>query len=133
MNGLIQLVMILRVIMIWTQNYFWYMPDQTGWLSFVVVYQLLANFVPISVFILVSAEQIKNAFVERKLVKLTEGSTVDTKSFQDNSGSPRRSSVVDMQITESSFLSNYQSETVFGLTAIQPMSTFSRVFILREE
>ena len=56
MNVIMQLVMVLRLVMIWTQNYFWYMPDQTGWLAFVVVYQFFANIVPIAVFILVAAE-----------------------------------------------------------------------------
>ena len=56
MNILMQLVMVLRLIMIWSQNAFWYMKDQTGWLAFVVVYQLLAGLVPIAVFMFVSFE-----------------------------------------------------------------------------
>ena len=56
MNILMQLVMVLRLIMIWSQNAFWYMEDQTGWLAFVVVYQLLAGLVPIAVFMFVSFE-----------------------------------------------------------------------------
>jgi hypothetical protein len=56
MNIIMQLVMVLRLAMIWSQNYFWYMQDQTGWLAFVVVYQLFAAIVPITVFIFVAAE-----------------------------------------------------------------------------
>ena len=65
MNILMQLVMVLRLVMIWSQNTFWYMPNQTGWLTFVVVYQLLAALVPIAVFIFVSFEQVLSAFKER--------------------------------------------------------------------
>jgi len=50
---IIQIVMILRVTMIWTQNVFWYMKNQAGWLFFITLYQVLANICPLFVFIVV--------------------------------------------------------------------------------
>lgn len=56
---MIQLVMILRVTMIWTQNVFWYMRNQVGWLFFTILYQLLANICPLFVFIVVVIQLIR--------------------------------------------------------------------------
>jgi hypothetical protein len=127
MNILMQLVMVLRLVMIWTQNYFWYMPDQTGWLSFVVVYQLLAALVPIVVFLFVSAEHVLNALLEGKKLPEPRGATGTSRDFESPIGSPelenRRS------IVSESF--NHDQETMFGRTALEPVGAFSKFFILR--
>lgn len=60
--------MVLRLVMIWSQNAFWYMPDQTGWLVFVIVYQVTAGLVPIAVFMFVSSEQVISAYKERQAI-----------------------------------------------------------------
>jgi len=46
--------------MIWTQNYFWYKGDGGGWLSFTVIYQVLANICPLFVFIFVVVQLISD-------------------------------------------------------------------------
>jgi hypothetical protein len=36
--ALMVVVLLLRLVMIWTSNYFWYYPSQTGWLVFLGLY-----------------------------------------------------------------------------------------------
>ena len=38
LSTIMEVALCLRLVMIWTQNVFWYMSDQTGWLCFTVSY-----------------------------------------------------------------------------------------------
>jgi len=51
-------VLALRMIMIWSQNAFWYSNNQTLWLCFVFFYQLTANILPLVGFLVVVLSQV---------------------------------------------------------------------------
>ena len=51
-------VLALRLIMIWSQNWFWYYIDQTPWLCFVFFYQFTANILPLVGFLIVVLSQV---------------------------------------------------------------------------
>ena len=55
---LMEVVLCLRLVMIWSQNYFWYSQDQALWLIFVLAYQLSANILPLGGFLVVVAYQV---------------------------------------------------------------------------
>ena len=44
--SLIEIVLLLRLGMIWSANYFWYGGSKIGWPLFVTLYQIFANLVP---------------------------------------------------------------------------------------
>ena len=51
---LMEVVLCLRLGMIWSQNTFWYMQNQWGWLLILITYQVAANILPIMGFIVVA-------------------------------------------------------------------------------
>jgi hypothetical protein len=53
-----EVVLCLRLVMIWSQNYFWYSEDQAWWLTFVLAYQLTANILPLCGFLVVVGYQV---------------------------------------------------------------------------
>lgn len=53
-----EIVLCLRLVMIWSQNYFWYSEDQAWWLTFVLAYQLTANILPLCGFLVVVGYQV---------------------------------------------------------------------------
>jgi hypothetical protein len=51
--SLIEVVLLLRLAMIWSANHFWYGQSQIGWPLFVTFYQVFANMLPLLGFLIV--------------------------------------------------------------------------------
>jgi len=56
--SLIDVVLLLRLGMIWSANAFWYGSSKVAWPMFVAFYQLLASFLPLIGFLYVLVQQI---------------------------------------------------------------------------
>lgn len=56
---IMEVALLLRLFMIWTQNWFWYRQSQTPWLFFTFTYQTTANILPLFGFMLVVCLQIR--------------------------------------------------------------------------
>ena len=64
---LIQVIVFMRVVMIWSSNHFWYRRSATmPWLYFIVVYELTSEIIPFSIFIFVLIGKINRHIEMRK-------------------------------------------------------------------
>ena len=56
--SLIEIVLLLRLGMIWSANHFWYGHGKFGWPIFMSMYQIFANLLPLLGFLTVLVQQI---------------------------------------------------------------------------
>ena len=77
---LIQVIVFMRVAMIWSSNHFWYSKSTTmPWLYFIVIYELTSEIIPFSIFIFVLIGKIN------RHIEMRKGNS-DQISFDDGSG-----------------------------------------------
>ena len=56
---LIEFIVLQKVVMIWSNNYFWYSQrDNHEWLYFIVIFEVTSTIIPFSIFILVLVQRI---------------------------------------------------------------------------
>jgi hypothetical protein len=53
LSALVEFVMLMRVSMIWSENKFWYMNNQGGWLFLITTYQVIACIIPMFCFMVI--------------------------------------------------------------------------------
>ncbi len=133
MNILMEFVLILRVVMIWTQNYFWYMPNQFGWLCFFDSYQVLANVIPLLVFLYVVVEQIRSA----NIIKLRNHkqnqrlSYQSTNSLNESEHASSPSQIISRKSNNNTEIYESFVSSENDVNRLEDIQGFGKYFILR--